>query len=66
MFLKPSRDTAIIQSDPAVHAIAISAGPRPNHHDGDEPGRHRADREMHEPGANQATRRDELRGKPGP
>src|ERR1019366_3711552 len=29
MFLKPSRDTAIIHIEPAVHAIAMSAGPRP-------------------------------------
>ena len=29
MFLNPSRETAIIHSDPAAHAIAMSAGPRP-------------------------------------
>ena len=29
MFRNPSRDTAIIHSDPAVQAIAMSAGPLP-------------------------------------
>ena len=29
MFRNPSRETAIIQSDPAVHAMAMSAGARP-------------------------------------
>ena len=29
MFRKPSRETAIIHSDPALHPIAASAAPRP-------------------------------------
>jgi len=29
MLRNPSRETAIIQSDPALHAIAMSAAPRP-------------------------------------